>query len=148
MRLTPRQERFVAEYAVSRNGAAAARAAGYAPGSAKVTACRLLTKANLQAALQAHEQEARRLLGTTRDRVILELQNAIEAAKMMGEPGTMVAGWREIAKMCGFYREEPRRRGRMTAAERRVLTDIAAMSDEELIRLIDSAPSPGSAQIA
>jgi hypothetical protein len=54
--LTPKERRFVLEYVGDGNGAAAARAAGYAPGSAKVTASRLLTKANVQA-LVAIERE-------------------------------------------------------------------------------------------
>ena len=41
-----KQSRFVREYAVDCNGAAAAVRAGYSPRSAKVTASRLLTKAN------------------------------------------------------------------------------------------------------
>jgi phage terminase small subunit len=134
MRLTARQERFVAEYAVSRNGAAAARAAGYAHSSAKVTASRLLTKDNLQAALQARERELRRLLGTTRDQVLLEIQNAIDIARVKGEPMAMVSGWREIARMCGFYRTKPERTLRMTGAGRRLKADIEAMSDEELMK--------------
>lgn len=146
MALTPRQERFVAEYAVSRNGAAAARAAGYAPGSAKVTACRLLTKANLRRALGAYEREARRLLGTTREQVILHIQNAVDTAKVKGEPMTEIAGWREIAKLCGYYKE-PRRPNRIVSAkERRILDDIKAMSDEELLAVVDPTGSGGEVQ--
>ncbi len=46
-----KEERFVLEYQQDGNGAAAAVRAGYAPKSAKVTASRLLTKANVKAAL-------------------------------------------------------------------------------------------------
>jgi phage terminase small subunit len=56
--LTLRQTRFVDEYVVSGNAAAAARAAGYAPNAAKVTACRMLTRANLQAAIEAKRRAA------------------------------------------------------------------------------------------
>ena len=37
--LTAKQRRFIDEFAVDRNGAGAVVRAGYAPGSAKVTAC-------------------------------------------------------------------------------------------------------------
>jgi hypothetical protein len=40
--MTPRQERFVAEYCIDRNGAAAARRAGFSPRAARQTASRLL----------------------------------------------------------------------------------------------------------
>ena len=51
-----KQTRFVREYAVDCNGAAAAVRAGYSPRSAKVTASRLLTKANVQRALRQIQQ--------------------------------------------------------------------------------------------
>ncbi len=50
-RLTPKEARFAREYVVHCNGAEAARKAGYAPGSAKVTASVLLTKPNVARAV-------------------------------------------------------------------------------------------------
>ena len=47
------RQRFVKEYLLTPNGAQAAVKAGYAPGSAKVTASRLLADANVQEAIQA-----------------------------------------------------------------------------------------------
>ena len=47
LNIRSKQSRFVREYAVDCNGAAAAVRAGYSPRSAKVTASRLLTKANV-----------------------------------------------------------------------------------------------------
>ena len=46
--LTGKQQRFVAEYLVDGDGANAARRAGYASSSAKVTACGLLKRADIQ----------------------------------------------------------------------------------------------------
>jgi len=51
MTLSPRQQRFVEEYLVDLNGTQAAIRAGYAPGAAKVQACRLLTKDNIAQAI-------------------------------------------------------------------------------------------------
>lgn len=50
--LTQKERRFVAEYPIDLNGAAAAVRAGYAPKSAKVTASRLLKKPAVRVALQ------------------------------------------------------------------------------------------------
>lgn len=47
-KLNPRQQRFCQEYVVDLNGTQAAIRAGYSPKSAKVTASRLLAKANIQ----------------------------------------------------------------------------------------------------
>src|ERR1700690_512089 len=48
-----RRARFCAEYCVDLNGTAAAIRAGYSPKSAKVTASRMLTKANIAADIRA-----------------------------------------------------------------------------------------------
>ena len=57
-KLTARQERFVDHYLENGgNSAAAAREAGYAEGSAKVTGCRLLTKANLKQTIEGKRHE-------------------------------------------------------------------------------------------
>ena len=50
-KLPIKQERFVQEYAKDLNGKQAAIRAGYSERSAKVTACRMLTRANVQQAL-------------------------------------------------------------------------------------------------
>lgn len=49
--LSPQEVRFVAEYMIDRNGARAARSAGYAVGAAKVTAHRLLKRTNIKQAI-------------------------------------------------------------------------------------------------
>lgn len=65
-RLTPRQEAFADAYAETPNGAAAARAAGYARGSAKVAAARNLRRSGVVLRImerrrqQAEAREARR----------------------------------------------------------------------------------------
>lgn len=59
--LKPREQRFVREYVVDQNGADAARKAGYPPRSARVQASQLLTRPNIQRAVEhAHEEWLRR----------------------------------------------------------------------------------------
>lgn len=138
MGLTVRQARFVEEYAARGNGAAAAVAAGYAAGpSARVTASRLLTKANVKKALEAHTRGISRRLGITRDRVLAELQNAIETARTQGEPMTEIAGWREIAKLLGYYREIAVRKLTVSAEGQRFKAELETMSDEDLLAVIE-----------
>lgn len=106
--LSKRQVRFVDEYAISRNGAGSAVRVGYSKRSAKVTAARLLTNANVQAALAVREAENARALNITRERVLVEVQHAIALATEKGDAMAMIAGWREVAKICGFYAPENR----------------------------------------
>lgn len=54
---TDKEWLFICEYPVDCNGAAAARRAGYAKDSARVTASRLLSKANIRAAIEERLEE-------------------------------------------------------------------------------------------
>jgi len=102
--LTPRRARFVAEYLVDFNGAAAAVRAGYAPGSAKVAASRLLTSDNpVRLAIQGRQEADAARLGVTREGVIQRFLEAFELAKEEREPAAMVAAARELGRMLGFY---------------------------------------------
>ena len=51
----PRHQRFTQEYIIDRNGAAAARRAGFSPGRARVTASELLRHPDIKQALRNHE---------------------------------------------------------------------------------------------
>ena len=89
MNFSPKCARFVEEYAIDHNGAGAAVRAGYAPKSAHVTASRLLRKAKVADAVRALEVEAETELRVTRSRVISELQNAIELARLQNDVSAM-----------------------------------------------------------
>ncbi|HRL52688.1 MAG TPA: terminase small subunit [Acidovorax temperans] len=98
-----KQSRFVREYAVDCNGAAAAVRAGYSPRSAKVTASRLLTKDNVQRALRQIQQVDAERLALSREAVIGQLQDAIEFARVKQDPMAMIVGLRELGRMMGYY---------------------------------------------
>ena len=103
MPLSLKRIRFVQEYLVDQNGSAAAVRAGYGPRSAKVTASRLLTNANVRAAIDARQAELADELRLSRDGVVRRLVDAIAVARGQNDARAMVAGWSAIAKLCGFY---------------------------------------------
>jgi len=72
--LTPKQARFVDEYLVDLNGKQAAIRAGYASGSAEVTASKLLRNAKVKALVQVELEERQERTMITQDRVLEELQ--------------------------------------------------------------------------
>lgn len=72
-KLNDKQRLFVAEYIVDFNGAAAARRAGYAEKTARITAAKLLTKANVQESIQTAIESRLKALDVTADRVLQEL---------------------------------------------------------------------------
>ena len=41
-------------------------------------------------------------MGLSREKVIAELKAAVMLAQEQGNPAAMIAGWREIGKMCGI----------------------------------------------
>ena len=132
--LSTKQQRFVDEYTLDHNGSAAAVRAGYAPGSTAVTASRLLRNAKVVAAVEVKQREAERSLEVSRQKVLAELQAAIEIARGKGDPMAMISGWREIAKICGYYAPE-RRKVEVSSDGRATLRRLEAMSDAELLAL-------------
>ncbi len=72
IKLHPMQWRFVQEYIKDLNATQSAIRAGYARGSAKVTGSRLLSKANVQAALAQEQRKAAERVHVDQDRVLRE----------------------------------------------------------------------------
>lgn len=71
--LTPRQERFVAEYLVDRNGKQAAIRAGYSPRSAEVTASKLLSNPKVREVVERKVEAQAERLEVKADTVLREL---------------------------------------------------------------------------
>ena len=72
-KLTPKQQRFVAEYLVDLNAAAAARRAGYSEKTARQIGERLLTNVDIQEAIQEQMLDRQVRTEITADRVLREL---------------------------------------------------------------------------
>lgn len=70
----------------------------------------------------------------TRKMVIEGLKEAIDMSRTMAEPAIMVAGWREIGKMCGFY-EAVKVKVDVTSGGVSLSQKIMGMSDADLLRL-------------
>jgi phage terminase small subunit len=135
--LTARQRAFVLEYAIDRNGTQAAVRAGYAPGSARVSASRLLTNAAVREAVEALGRRNAEQLQITRQQVLEELKLAIQIAKQKSDPHAMIKGWVEIAKICGFYAPE-RKKIEVSATSRRLVEYIETLSEAELLQLAEN----------
>ena len=135
-RLTPRQAQFVREYVTGGNAAEAARRAGYSERTAKAIACELLTKPDLQEAIQALQAQNAAQWDVTRKDVIAGVLEAVAMARAQGEPMAMIAGYRELARMMGFNAPEAHRVEVATpGAASAMLSKLAAMSDADLAAL-------------
>lgn len=129
--LNPKQKRFVDEYLVDLNGAAAAVRAGYSPGCAKVTASRLLTRANVREALRERGEAIAEEFRMSRRRAVGGLLGAVDLARDRQDPAAMIAAWREIGRMCGYYATE-REPAEVPVSTKGIRARLRAMSDEEL----------------
>ncbi len=128
--MTEKQTRFVAEYLVDGNGSRAAVAAGYGRAGARVTACRTLAIPNVREAIAARQGADAKRLDIARQDVLKGLLEAVEQAKEQGNPAAMIAGWREVGRMLGFY--EPER----TYVKHAGSQALNSMSDTELAAVL------------
>ena len=94
--LTPRQRRFVDEYLIDLNGTQAAIRAGYSVSGARAHACKLLTNANIQAAISAAQSKRQERTELTADEVIRDLREVRDIC--MGRKAVKVV---EVAKFEG-----------------------------------------------
>ena len=139
---TAKQSRFIDEYMVDMNGAAAAERAGYSKKTSRAIACELLTKPDIQAELQARGAALARELEITRAGVVRGLLDAFEMAKADRQPSVMVSAMAAVAKLLGFYAVDTRRL-ELTAGQDAVQARLESMSDAQLLALIASGGSGG-----
>ena len=132
--------RFVHEYLIDRNGAAAAVRAGYSQHTARQQAYELLTRPDVADAVRVGEAELAAHAQVTRATVLHGFQEAIEVGRSRSDPSAMIAGWREIAKMCGFYAPE-RKQVELTGAGLALRGEFELMTDFELANLIAIVPT-------
>ncbi len=134
--LTPRQQRFVDEYILCGNSSEAARRAGYSVRTARQIGSENLSKPDIQAAIEAARRREAEYWQLQKHDVIEALFGAIEMAKAQVNPAVMIRGLVEIAKMLGYYEPE-RVQIELSDDAERLKAKYAAMSDEELLAVID-----------
>lgn len=134
MRLTARQEKFVEHYAICSNAAEAARLAGYSAKTARVIGPENLSKPAVKEAVEARQRVFAQELRITKDDVLAGLLSAIQMAREQQNPGVMIAGLVQIAKMLGFYEPEVHK-VHLSGDAQRLQAKFVAMSDAELLMI-------------
>ncbi len=100
--MTPKQERFVQEYMIDSNATQAAVRAGYSDHTAKQQGSRLLTNADVQAAIQVARADIRERVKVSVASVTKRLQKAYDQAASNGQAGAMVQAAMGEAKLHGL----------------------------------------------
>lgn len=131
--LTEKQRKYAQARAKGLSHTAAAAQAGY---SSAESAQDLKDHPLVLAAVQKEQERFEKKNDVTREKVFAGLMESIEMAKLQGEPMTMVAGWREIGKMAGYYAPETRRI-EISASGHVTIQQLQSMSDAELLKLAE-----------
>ena len=135
--LTPREARFVQEYLVDACGTQAAIRAGVAPSGAHVWASRALRKAKVSAALQARQTADATRLSIQREDVLNGLVEAATMAKLQCDPAGMVAAWKQVGHLMGYYSPE-RIKVDVNVARSLEMGRLNMLSDAELLKIIEA----------
>lgn len=131
--LTDKQKLFVKFWAEGESITSASVRAGYNDNAA--IAYRMVKYPNVLAMyhqLKSKYEEAGQM---TRQKVMDGLLEGVEMAKLMAEPMTMISGWREIGKMCGYY-APVEHRVKVDVTGNIVIDRLNSMSDAELLKVI------------
>lgn len=75
-------------------------------------------------------------LQITRADAIEGMQDAVNMAKLAGDPMSMIRGWSEIAKMLGLYAPEVKK-VELSLGARNIQSKYEAMTDEELLAIAE-----------
>ena len=128
--LTPKQKLFVEGLLRGQTQSLA----GY--GNVHGTANRLMRMPKIHEAVAYLHRKHEKASQMTRKKVMDGMLEAIEMAKLQAEPATMVNGWREIGRMCGYYAAE-RKILDVNITAKRAVDKLETLSDAELLEMID-----------
>ena len=133
--LTTRMKEFVKLWAQGETILSAAIRAGYNDGG---TYAYRLAKDPAILKIYHREKEAyAAAVGMTRQKVMEGLLEAVEMAKIQADPTAMIAGWREVGKMCGYY-EPVKKQIDVNLTGNVVMQRLNKLSDAELLKLIET----------
>lgn len=109
-------------------------AAGMKPNDGTANALEKLPR--VKELLKAEQRKNAYMLGLTREQVLQGMMDAIDQAKLLSDPLTQIAGWREVAKICGFYAPEVKK-VELSGSGKQVIDRLRSLSDEELLQIAE-----------
>ena len=141
--LTTQQKLFVKYWAEGDTKGAAALRAGYNDESPGYRLCR---QPNVLAEYQKVKDLYEVAAQTSREEVMEGFRDAIAMATLLSDPPSMIAGWREIGKMCGYYAPVEHKM-KVDVSGNIVLDKMNSLSDAELLRIISQGAQHASTQL-
>lgn len=141
--LTEQQKAFVAFWAHGESIANAFFRAGYSR-SGGTTPAYVMSK--MPAIINAYQKEKEKYETAsqmTRKKVMDGLVEAVDMARMLADPQAMIAGWREVGKMCGYY-EPSRLQLEINHTGQVLLKNVNNMTDAQLLEAIQAGAGAGT----
>lgn len=134
--LTDQQKLFCDSILKGRSPGQAARIAGYANPDAQ--GYNLVKAPKISAAIKYLHKKHEKVADISRKKVMDGMLEAIDMARIQADAGNMIAGWREIAKMCGYYAPEVKKID-INITAKRVIDKLETLSDEDLVQMIEDS---------
>lgn len=106
MSLTPKQARFVEEYLIDLNGAAAARRAGYSEKTARHIAAENLAKPDMQDAIAKAKEARSERTGVAQEEVIQGLKKEATLEGEGSSHSARVAAWAHLGRHLGLFNDK------------------------------------------
>lgn len=89
---------------------------------------------NFKRAMQTEYRRSQLAANMNRKTVLNGMLKAIELAEDLAQPSSMISGWKEVARMCGYY--EPERREILLSVESKdLLQQIQSLPKNKLLEL-------------
>jgi hypothetical protein len=128
-----KQAEFLHVYAASpfMSESAVCRETGITPGK---LAKWKKTSINFKKALQIEYRRSQLVANMSRKTVLNGMLKAVEMAEDKRQPSTMITGWKEIARMCGYYEPE-RREILLSVGSKQLLEQIQTLPKAKLLEL-------------
>lgn len=143
-KLNSRQEAAIDAAMSGLSNAAAARAAGYSSSSANQGM--VFRSENVQRVLDEARAALARATNIRKKDVIMGVLDAIDRARLAGEPATEINGWKEVAKLLGYYAPEVKKID-LTINQGRLKSKFEQMTDEELYELAERPAIEGDFEV-
>ena len=87
-----------------------------------------------RAALRTEHLRTQQVTNMSRKRVMHGLLESIDMAKDQRQPSTMISGWKEVGRMCGFYEPE-KREIQLSVTGKEVIEELKGLTRTQLLEL-------------
>ena len=134
--LTEQQKIFVNAVMKGKSPTVAARMAGYS--CPDVQGYEVVKSPKVKAAIQYLHKKHEKVADMSRKRVMDGILEAIDMARIQAESANMISGWREIARMCGYYAPEVKKID-INITAKRVIDKLETLSDDDLLRMVEES---------